>query len=155
MFGVLLLDRPEQFTDQDLGASIYKEKTEERKILIDDDDYTDSDNVYVYANDSDILESLIEYSDEFTSSEELNQDILKEDIEVEEDYEDIEPSTEEKNYQKIIKYIKKEGIESNINSYLEFILPTPISAIIGSFLKLFCSIMLVQGARVVMLDVKC
>jgi len=118
VFGSLLLDKPEKFADQDLSEKIHNETSEERDILINKDD--------------DILESLIEYSDDLEIPEETDEDILTEDIEVEEAMDKIEPSAEEKNYDRIIEYLKKEGIET----------------IIGSFLKLFCSILLVQGARI-------
>ena len=63
--------------------------------------------------------------------------------------EEIEPSTEMKSYQKLIKYIKKEGIEGRIHHFLLYKKLSIFSAIIGSFLKLFCSILLVKGARMV------
>jgi len=118
VFSSLLLDKPEKFADQDLSEKIHNETSEERDILINKDD--------------DILESLIEYSDDLAIPDETDEDVLTEDIEVEEAMEKIEPSAEEKNYDRIIEYLKKEGIET----------------IIGSFLKLFCSILLVQGARI-------
>jgi len=117
VFGALLLDRPEKFADQDITEKVHNETAEETNLLLNEDD--------------DILESLIEYSDDIESSGELNEDVVTEEIVFEEASEKIEPSTEEKHYDKIIEYLKKEGIET----------------IIGSFLKLFCSILLVQGAR--------
>jgi len=117
VFGALLLDRPEKFADQDITEKVHNETAEETNILLNEDD--------------DILESLIEYSDDIESSGELTEDVVTEGIGIEEALEKIEPSTEEKHYDKIIEYLKKEGIET----------------IIGSFLKLFCSILLVQGAR--------
>ena len=98
MFGSLLLDKPEKFADQDLSEKIHNETSEERDILINKDD--------------DILESLIEYSDDLAIPDETDEDVLTEDIEVEEAMDKIEPSAEEKNYDRIIEYLKKEGIES-------------------------------------------
>jgi len=152
VFGSLLLDRPERFADQNLREKVEQENKEERQIIISElegessEEYDRTTNYAVSVNetseietiDEDIEDSLIEYSeenfDEFTTSltEEIEySDILKEDIAIEEAMEEIEPSTEMKSYHKLIRYIKKEGIE----------------AIIGSFLKLFCSILLVRGAR--------
>jgi len=118
VFGALLLDRSDKFADQDISEKVHNETEEETSILLNEDD--------------DILESLIEYSDDLGDSEELNEDIMNEDISIEENLEKIQPSAEEKHYDRIIEYLKKEGIET----------------IIGSFLKLLCSVLLVQGARV-------
>jgi len=158
VFGSLLLDRPERFADQNLREKVEQENKEERQIIISELEGESSEennrttNYTVSVNssseieniDEDIEDSLIEYSeenfDEFTESvteKDEFTDILKEDIEIEEAMEEIEPSTEMKSYHKLIKYIKKEGIE----------------AIIGSLLKLFCSILLVKGARMVHLNV--
>ena len=98
MFGSLLLDRPDKFADQDITEKVHNETAEETNILLNEDD--------------DILESLIEYSDDIESSGELNEDVVTEEIGVEEALEKIEQSTEEKHYDKIIEYLKKEGIES-------------------------------------------
>eukprot|EP00092_Neocalanus_flemingeri_P027706 GFUD01030071.1.p1 GENE.GFUD01030071.1~~GFUD01030071.1.p1 ORF type:complete len:328 (+),score=95.45 GFUD01030071.1:75-1058(+) len=162
-FGSLLVDRPERFADQNLRDDTDRELSEERKVLFNDLEQNEEDTVLPdYAteqtnatlsdessemegsDDDDILESLIEYSEEnfddfdnMTSQEREAggtnnyDDILKEDIIVEEAMEKIEPSSEMKSYQKMIRYIKNEGIE----------------AIIGSFIKLLCSVLLVQGAR--------
>ena len=100
MFGALLLDRPEKFADQDITEKVHNETAEEKNILLNEDD--------------DILESLIEYSDDIGSSEEINEDIVTEDIALEKTLEKIKPSTEEKHYDKIIEYLKKEGIESKL-----------------------------------------
>jgi len=152
VFGSLLLDRPERFADQNLREKVEQENKEERQIIISElegessEEYDRTTNYAVSVNetseietiDEDIEDSLIEYSDEnfheFTTilTEELEYaDVLKQDIAIEEAMEEIEPSTDMKSYHKLIRYIKKEGIE----------------AIIGSFLKLFCSILLVRGAR--------
>ena len=98
MFGALLLDRPDKFADQDITEKVHNETEEETSILLNEDD--------------DILESLIEYSDDLGDSEELNEDIINEDISIEENLEKIQPSAEEKHYDRIIEYLKKEGIES-------------------------------------------
>ena len=137
VFGSLLVDRPERFAGHKLSDNFEKENAEERQIVRDslesreEDDivasYTTSTNDVTVNNssgdinirDEDILESLDEYSEEnfnyFTMGEIDDKtgydDILKEDIEVEEALKEIEPSPEMKSYQKIIRYIKNEGIE--------------------------------------------
>ena len=131
------MDRPERFAGHKLRENVEEERAEERQIVLDslesraEDDivanYTTATNDVKVNNssgemdsgDEDILESLIEYSDEnfdySTDGEIFDEsdygDILKEDIEVEEAMEEIEPSPEMKSYQKIIHYIKNEGIE--------------------------------------------
>jgi len=170
IFGSLLLDRPESFADQKLRKNADIDIAEKRQIDIltsmttdninttlsgendemyssDEEDiaeslmeYSDIVDDIDGSEDDDIAESLLEYSEEnFDSFENVtikesndNQNgTLKEDNDVEERMEEIEPSAESKNYKRIIRYIKNEGIE----------------AIIGSFLKLFCSILLIKGAR--------
>jgi hypothetical protein len=137
VFGSLLVDRPERFAGHKLRENIEEENAEERQIVLEGLESEKEDNIVanltvssndvtanyssgeIHSNDEDILESLDEYSEEnfeyFTNGEideETNyDDILKEDIEVEEALEEVEPSPEIKNYQKIIKYIKNEGIE--------------------------------------------
>jgi len=150
VFGCLLLDHPERFADQSMRDEAAEELEGDRKVIIEDLEENDSIENLEYdttfsnlfnqtkVNMSDIQESLLEYSEEdfddlkneeTTKEEEMN--MQDDDGEVEQLLEDIEPSPEMKHYKKLIHYIKNEGIE----------------AIIGSFLKLFCSILLIRGAR--------
>ena len=131
------MDRPDRFADQKLAEErniVFDdfENNEKDDILIIyttdgnnitvDDDYGEIES----SDEDDILDSLKEYSeenfDDFTNftrkrrdtdKENNDDDILAEDIEVEKALEEIEPSTEMKNYQMMIRYIKNEGIEGN------------------------------------------
>jgi len=151
-FGFLLVDRPEKFADQKLRENADRKLAVENEIVFDnlENSEEDTNNATVRDESAEISienwdeDDIKEYSEENfdeianltrrrrnTEKENYYHDGLQKDIEAENAPEDIEPSAETKSYRKIIRYIKNEGIE----------------AIIGSFLKLFCSALLIHGSR--------
>ena len=107
--------------------SVIEEDDSEEDVIYKDEDF---DNVN--SREKIILESNI------TSDEDLEEDIIV-------DIKNEKEPADNKYYATIVNYIKSEGIEGNILPPVTFFFLIPV--LIGSFLKLACSLLLVHGVR--------
>jgi len=122
-------------SSEEEGDSSEEDDYENYHVVSTEEEYSDELSVL----DGDVSESILEYSDDFNSSR-VKRDVDEEDYTQENSTEvtgndenqgDKKRPQENKHYIIMLRYLENEGIE----------------AIIASFLKLVCSILLIHGVR--------